>query len=1086
MAEPVAPPPRTQTMYGPDGSPVEVPLADVPSAARSGRLGFAAGQTVHVVDPSTGAIVPVSGDAAAKTFGSIEGATATAAHAGDFQLQERRKQLETVGNQAAAAGIGLARGATAGFLDPLAAEVGGEKVRKYLADQQKINPGLSAVGEIAGMIAPALLTGGASAEAGLVARTGRAATVIPRGITAAGEVGGKLAERGLVSLGAESGGRAAGAARVLAQNAVEGAAQGVGLAVSEASLKDEPITVEKLLAAAGHGSLAGAGLGGALHGSLALGKMGAAKAGGAIKQGASDIATATREKLVSKIVGTLDDDAAKVAARELEGAPRLPGFDAGVEAESRGFAQQGGASRGGSRKAPGVGDGMPDVEAAKDKVREFLKAASAGDIAAMEKQGNDFITRRAAEQMGIATEGKGAALLREEIANNRSIASLTTTSAKAQKNLDKLTKDARSLLPGMIEEDLRAVAGLEKHALMSRAEMQAAAPLLKKEAGNEMESLLIGFDKAAAGDASKLPSLTKSSERIEREVIEPMLAEVRVTMPDGSVKWRDGGTRAKIAQDVRDQIETHVGSTSFKDMHSARKYFDEGVNFSATSKADVMKSKAMRAARDLMDDELTLAGDRAVASASGESALKWKAAKNRWAAANTIEENAKIGAGLDAKNRVLGLSEQLGSAKYSAIGTAVGGTLGSVVPVFGTAIGSALGGVAGSLVGTHAAAYSRRYGDQIVAKIAREAGTDGVLRGVMGQVDGALDSKLGTYLGEKGIQAAAAAKKKGAGLLDELGIERGVAATEQAAEKAGKPGKYASAAAREEAKTAAEVERLQAKADASPGFARRAIVDKIAAIKDAGQAKIAALKAKAEAAGETIGRVYKALPSAPAVATEAERIGNRAADSRDDEYKAKRQQYADLAASPRAREEATAAIRQTHPELAKSLDRKLAEIAAYVDKRAPLSTRALATLTPNAVKDTVSPGQRAQFLELTKVAEDPLSVLDDLQTGRVTASQMRAVRDLYPALHAEIAAKVIDKLADRTEPLPYKKRLEIGLLIGAPTDASLEPAMIAAAQSTFAPPPNAAPPPRASTSAATPTRQLAATTKMAGLEAGAE
>ena len=119
---------------------------------------------------------------------------------------------------------------------------------------------------------------------------------------------------------------------------------------------------------------------------------------------------------------------------------------------------------------------------------------------------------------------------------------------------------------------------------------------------------------------------------------------------------------------------------------------------------------------------------------------------------------------------------------------------------------------------------------------------------------------------------------------------------------------------------------------------------------------------------------------------------------------------------------------------------------------------------------------------MARVAEDPLSVLDDLESGRVTAAQMRTVKDLYPALHAEIAQRVIEKLAERKEPLPYKQRLQVGMLIGAPTDASLEPSFIASTQATFSQPVQTGGAPRRADSAK-PTGVAAATTKMQELGA---
>lgn len=953
-------------------------------------------------------------------------------------------------------------------------------MRKNLAKAQKHAPVASAVGEGAGMLAPALFTGGASAEAGLLTKGGRAATALSRTVSAGAEAGGRIAERGVVGLGAEAGGKVAGATKVLVQNAIEGGAQGIGQAISDASIKGEPIEVEKILAHGGKAALLGAGLGGALHGSIGLAKGGVSKLTGAVREGVEGAATAAREKLVNRVVGSLEADAAA----------------AGVKAEGAVADAAAGVAEGGAAKAAADVPGAPTMGLgeAKEKLREFLSSASKGDVAAMEKQGGDFFTKRVAEQIGIDTNGKSIAELNKIIADKQSVSSLVGTSERAQKKLEKLTKDAHAMLPELIENDLRAAAGLERGAVMSRELMAETAPKLKAAAGDQMEGILKKFDDAAAGDPTKLPNLKTAAQRIDEEIVAPMLAEVNATMGPKGARGLDGGTRKRVAEALEEYTSTYrqTGEISHKDLHKVRKYLDEGINFNATSEADKIKSKAFRNARDILDEELVKAGDRAQGLAGGESALEWQAAKNKWAASNVIAENAARGASKDSKNRVFGLSEQLGASRGGALGAAVGASLGSIVPVFGTAAGGLVGGLAGSHLGAYAAGMTRRYGDQVVSKIAREAGTDGILRSGINEIDRMMDSKLASYLGEKGIQGAAAAKNKVQDLLEKAGVEGGqsavkAATAEKTVDKAAARAADAAerTATRAEEKVASQVSKLEAEAEkAAPGVARRALMEKIAAAKEAGAAQVAAIREKAAELGEKAGRVRKALPGAPALAVEADRIHGRAAASREEEYEKTRQRYADLAQSPARIQEATASVRVGRPDLARSLDAKLTEIATYVNKRAPISTRALSTLTPSAVKDTVSPSQQAEYLRLARTAEDPLSIFDDLEKGRLTASQVRVVRDLYPALHAELAAKVVERLADRKEPLPYKQRLEIGLLLGAPTDASLQPAFIASAQESFKTSTPQAPAPAALLQRNF-TGAKAAATKMDSMEAGA-
>jgi hypothetical protein len=185
-----------------------------------------------------------------------------------------RAELEAkyggTGGEIAAAGAGAARGLTFGLSDLAAAGVSDE-LRTDLDALRTVNPNASMAGEVAGAVAPVLLSGGAGALRGLGA--------IPRGVNA---IGG-LAERGAAAIVGNAAtsiaGRAAQRAVALgARGAAEGAFVGAGEQISEAALGNHEITAEKLMAGAASGALAGGALGGGLGalegaGTAAIGKL---------------------------------------------------------------------------------------------------------------------------------------------------------------------------------------------------------------------------------------------------------------------------------------------------------------------------------------------------------------------------------------------------------------------------------------------------------------------------------------------------------------------------------------------------------------------------------------------------------------------------------------------------------------------------------------------------------------------------------------------------------------------------------------------------------------------------------------------
>jgi len=172
---------------------------------------------------------------------------------------------------------GVARGLSVGISDPLAVGaarlVGGdqsaERMRSRLKGFEDVFPVTSTASEMAGMLAPALLTDGASVAAegaegaSVLARTARLLSAPLDGISGIG----RLAERSAANVLPEIGEGLAGLASKAASKAVGAAAEGglinLGQTISESTLGDTDLTAEKLLASLNHGAVIGGLTGGA-------------------------------------------------------------------------------------------------------------------------------------------------------------------------------------------------------------------------------------------------------------------------------------------------------------------------------------------------------------------------------------------------------------------------------------------------------------------------------------------------------------------------------------------------------------------------------------------------------------------------------------------------------------------------------------------------------------------------------------------------------------------------------------------------------------------------------------------------------
>lgn len=269
MAEPTLVQPQAFTAEGAPIAPEHVA-----AAVASGNAFFQKGAKV-IARGANGRLVTVDPEDAAHPGLSVVSPAELA------ELNEKRQYGKGLGNTAAAAAAGAARGLTLGASDAAARALSPDTADS-LAALQRQQPVASTLGEIGGVIVPSLFTGGAAGEvegASALARgASTAARVASAPVRAVGALGGAAtrgAEAVLGGIGGE--GLAARAVRSAVGHAVGGAAEGAvfgaGATLSESALKGEPITSEALVASLGRNALFGGAIGAGVG---ALSKLGPA------------------------------------------------------------------------------------------------------------------------------------------------------------------------------------------------------------------------------------------------------------------------------------------------------------------------------------------------------------------------------------------------------------------------------------------------------------------------------------------------------------------------------------------------------------------------------------------------------------------------------------------------------------------------------------------------------------------------------------------------------------------------------------------------------------------------------------------
>lgn len=102
---------------------------------------------------------------------------------------------------------------------------------------------------------------------------------------------------------------------------------------------------------------------------------------------------------------------------------------------------------------------------------------------------------------------------------------------------------------------------------------------------------------------------------------------------------------------------------------------------------------------------------------------------------------------------------------------------------------------------------------------------------------------------------------------------------------------------------------------------------------------------------------------------------------------------------------------------------------------------------------------------VTRALDDPATLLDDANDGKLSSDAVAAVRDVYPEVFSQMRFGLADQFAELVasgRTLPYAQRAHIGVLFELPTDPTITPGAIAAAQEAYAAMPPEAPPAAAS------------------------
>ncbi|MFQ5937704.1 MAG: hypothetical protein ACE5LB_14975 [Acidiferrobacterales bacterium] len=80
-----------------------------------------------------------------------------------------------------------------------------------------------------------------------------------------------------------------------------------------------------------------------------------------------------------------------------------------------------------------------------------------------------------------------------------------------------------------------------------------------------------------------------------------------------------------------------------------------------------------------------------------------------------------------------------------------------------------------------------------------------------------------------------------------------------------------------------------------------------------------------------------------------------------------------------------------------------------------------------------------------------LSVIEDMQKGRLSLEAVEALRAVYPETYERIRIGLVSELATLRDELPYPKRIQLSIFFDVPVDSVLRREFVRSMQEQFVP-----------------------------------
>lgn len=143
-----------------------------------------------------------------------------------------------------------------------------------------------------------------------------------------------------------------------------------------------------------------------------------------------------------------------------------------------------------------------------------------------------------------------------------------------------------------------------------------------------------------------------------------------------------------------------------------------------------------------------------------------------------------------------------------------------------------------------------------------------------------------------------------------------------------------------------------------------------------------------------------------------------------------------------------AGLDQAAPKVSSAIAMSGARGLSFLAEKLPMGMVDTKSLQPHLEKVHLSDTEQARFGRYLAAVNDPMTVLKDLETNRLTPEGVEALKRVYPKIYEQVREEITTHLIAQKSPLPYAKRVELGVLFDVPTDATLDPEFLQAIAAT--------------------------------------